>query len=135
MFVDSPSEGPSHTQGGKHVKDAPHIESGGLVFLRQPSDDRNVLVERFAKFVDTVDEVIVSTVPETKPASLPQGCGICVQFRLPLTDTPPFKLATSSSVANSILPINAILENLERLQYINVFAIPDVLEVQLLYAC
>lgn len=134
MFVASPSEAPPSTRGAKHVKDAPHIESGGLIFIRQP-DFRNVLVEKLAKFVDLIDEVIVSTVPETKPASLPQGCGICVQFRLPSTDTSPFKLAMSSSVANPILPVNAILENLERLPCINVFAIPDVIEIQLLYAC
>lgn len=133
-FVVSPSPGRS-SAGGKHVKRAPHIESGGLVLIREPSDFSSVLMEKFGTFVGLIDEVIVNTVPEIKPASLPQGCGICVQFRLPSTNTSPFKLAMTSSVANSILPVNAILDALEKLPCINVFAIPDIIEVQLLYAC
>ncbi|KAJ5813169.1 hypothetical protein N7447_010192 [Penicillium robsamsonii] len=134
IFLFTPSNA-SLTQEIKYAKGAPHIELGGLIFLRQPSDDRSVNVEKFAQFVETIDEVIASTVPKTKPTSLPQGCGICVQFQLPLTSTSPFKLAATSSAATSILPINTILDKLGKLPCIDVFAIPDVIEIQVLYSC
>ncbi|KAJ5110827.1 hypothetical protein N7532_001362 [Penicillium argentinense] len=114
---------------------ATHIELGGLIFLRKPSDDRNLIVEKFGELIDAIDGVIMNTIPKPKPASLPEGCGVCVQFKLPLAVTSPFKLATSSSIANSALPINEIMAGLECIPRINAFAIPDTTEVQVLYAC
>jgi hypothetical protein len=131
--VYSPSNGSSKAKTEGNPKGYGHIVAKKIFFLQDVSSYASLNVDRFSEFLDAIHGALISTIPKDKPSSMQEGCGICVQFKLPVKDVKSFKIATTAAL--STLLLDSILEKLESLAPINVFLAPDSLHAQVLYSC
>jgi len=111
-----------------------HVEFLHTVLLHAPQTG-NLNVPVMADYMQGINEIVISTIPVPKPASLPSGCGIIIQFRIPKIDPGYVKIAVSPPEGVNAIPVTALYEAIYKLPVSDGFVYRDHVEFQLCYSC
>jgi hypothetical protein len=111
-----------------------HITLLNIAILHEPGNG-NASAQAMVTFIQEIRELIVSIVPVQKPATLPSGCGLILQFRIPRTNQNGFKLALSSSEAVKAFPTTALYDAVDKHPIPMGFVHLDYVEFQVRFSC
>lgn len=107
-----------------------------VVFVREPTAG-SASVELSVNFIKAAEAAIKASIPEQRPAALPQGCGMIANFRIPKIATDSFSVSfiLPSSEKRRAVPMDEMQLVVNRLEVPEGMVYMDYIEFQLQFSC